>query len=64
MIGQRLNVTVIAMSEDAADHFGLFATFAAMDAPTSSKRTRALLGWEPAQPALLADIYQPGYLEV
>ena len=63
MIGQRLNVPVVAMSpEDAAAHFGLFAAFAAIDAPTSSARTRARLDWEPEQPGLLADIGQPGYL--
>ena len=32
------------------------AGFAALDNPTSSERTRALLGWEPAQPTLVEDL--------
>jgi nucleoside-diphosphate-sugar epimerase len=64
VIGRRLNVPVVAKSpEEAADHFGWFALFAAMDVPTSSERTRALLGWEPKQPGLIADIDQPSYFE-
>jgi nucleoside-diphosphate-sugar epimerase len=62
VIGRRLGVPVVAKSpEEAAEHFGWFARFAAMDVPTSSERTRALLGWDPTQPGLLADIDQPGY---
>jgi nucleoside-diphosphate-sugar epimerase len=64
VIGRRLNVPVIAKArEDAADHFGWFALFAEIDAPTSSERTRALLGWEPEQPGLIADIDRPSYFE-
>jgi hypothetical protein len=29
--------------------------------PAASDRTRALLGWTPDQPDLLADLEQPGY---
>lgn len=62
VIGRRLQVPVVGTTpEEAAAHFGWFARFAAMDAPTSSARTRALLGWEPTQPGLLADIDQPSY---
>jgi nucleoside-diphosphate-sugar epimerase len=62
VIGRRLGVPVLAKSpEDAAGHFGWFALFAAMDVPTSSERTRNLLGWEPKQAGLIADIDQPGY---
>jgi hypothetical protein len=35
--------------------------FTGMDAPTSSARTRAELGWEPEQPGLIADIDHPVY---
>lgn len=62
VIGRRLNVPIVSKtSEQAADYFGWFALFAGMDGPTSSERTRALLGWEPTQPGLIADIDQPGY---
>ncbi|MFP3246585.1 MAG: 3-beta hydroxysteroid dehydrogenase, partial [Paraburkholderia sp.] len=37
--------------------------FASIDNPTSSQRTRELLGWEPAQPGLIADIDRPRYFE-
>lgn len=61
-IGRQLDLPVTALSPgEAAAHFGWFAAFAGMDAPTSSERTRAELGWAPAQPGLLADIGQPGY---
>ena len=56
-IGRRLNLPVAAKSaEEAAAHFGFFARFAGMDVAASSDRTRALLGWSPGQPELLADI--------
>lgn len=60
VIGRRLGLPV---ESRAADHFGWFAGFAAADMPTSSRRTRQLLGWEPTGPALLADLDQPGYFE-
>lgn len=64
VIGRRLNVPVVSKSsEEAAEHFGWFAQFAGADVPTSSARTRALLGWEPKQPGLIADIDQPYYFE-
>lgn len=57
LIGRRLNVPAISLSrEEAAEHFGWFGMFAGFDVPTSSAHTRALLGWEPAEPGLLADI--------
>lgn len=62
VIGRRLGVPVVSKPrEEAAAHFGWFASFAGMDAPASSARTRTLLGWEPTGPGLLADIDQPGY---
>jgi nucleoside-diphosphate-sugar epimerase len=64
MIGRRLNVPVVAKSQDeAAEHFDWFAMFAGMDLPASSARTRKLLDWEPKQPGLLADIDHPSYFE-
>ena len=62
VIGRRLNIPVVSKSPaEAAKHFGWFAMFAALDAPSSSERTRSLLGWEPTQPALIADIDHPAY---
>jgi nucleoside-diphosphate-sugar epimerase len=64
VIGRRLNVPVVSKTpEEAAGHFGWFAHFAAIDCPASSARTRALLGWQPKQPGLIADIDQPNYFK-
>jgi hypothetical protein len=61
----RLVVPVVSKApEEATDHFGWFAQFAVLDNPTSSERTRDLLGWQPRQPALIPDLDQPYYFEV
>ena len=62
VIGRRLNIPVVSKSsEEAAGHFGVFAMFAGVDVPTSSARTRSLLGWQPEHPGLIADIDHPFY---
>jgi nucleoside-diphosphate-sugar epimerase len=62
IIGRRLNIPVVSISpEQAAAHFGWFAMFAAIDAPASSTRTRATLGWHPEHPTLLADLDHSAY---
>ena len=62
VIGRRLNLPVVSKSqEEASAHFGWFATFAGFDVPTSSERTRSLLGWRPEHPGLIADIDHPAY---
>ncbi len=43
------------------EHFGWLAGFVGADAVVSSARTRALTGWEPTGPTLLADLAQPAY---
>jgi nucleoside-diphosphate-sugar epimerase len=64
VIGRRLNVPVVSKTaEEAAGHFGWFAHFAALDNPASSQRTRQLLGWQPGQPALIADLDRARYFE-
>jgi len=64
VIGRRLNVPAVAMPpEQAANHFGWFTHFAAIDNPTSSERTRELLGWQPKQPGLIPDLDRARYFE-
>ncbi len=65
VIGRRLNVPVVSKSGDeAANHFGWFAHFAALDNPTSSALTRERLGWRPTQPGLISDLDRPTYFEI
>jgi nucleoside-diphosphate-sugar epimerase len=65
VIGRRLNLPVVTKSpEEAANHFGWFAHFAASDNPTSSKQTRERLGWRPVQPGLIADLDRESYFSV
>jgi hypothetical protein len=60
VIARRLNIPVMSKSADeAGEHFGWFTMFAAMDAPTSSARVCAELGWKPEQPGLIEDIDHP-----
>jgi nucleoside-diphosphate-sugar epimerase len=62
VIGRRLNLPVVSKTpEEAATHFGWFARFATVDCPASSQRTRELLGWQPKEPGLIADIDRPRY---
>jgi nucleoside-diphosphate-sugar epimerase len=64
VIGRRLNLPVVSKTrEEAAQHFGWFATFASLDAPASSQRTRRLLDWQPTQTGLIADIDRPRYFQ-
>ncbi len=64
VIGRHLNVPVASKTPDeAAEHFGWFAHFAALDNPASSERTRQLLGWQPKQPGLIPDLDRPRYFE-
>jgi nucleoside-diphosphate-sugar epimerase len=63
-IGRRVNVPVVSKSpEEAAVHFGWLAHFALVDSPASSERTRKLLGWQPRQTGLIADLDAAQYFE-
>jgi nucleoside-diphosphate-sugar epimerase len=64
VIARRLNVPAVSKTpEEAAKHFGWLAHFAMIDAPASSRRTRELLGWQPSQPGLIADLEKGHYFE-
>jgi nucleoside-diphosphate-sugar epimerase len=57
IIGRKLNIPVVSKSkEEAAEHFGWFFHFAAIDAPASSLLTQQQLNWHPTHPALLEDM--------
>jgi nucleoside-diphosphate-sugar epimerase len=62
VIGRRLNVPVVSKTpEQAAEHFGWFAHFAALDNPSSSEQTRQALGWQPTELGLIPDLDRPRY---
>ncbi len=56
-IGEGLGLPVASIDPvTAANHFGSFAHFAAMDVRVSADSTRRALAWEPLGPTLLEDI--------
>lgn len=56
-IGSKLGLPAMSIStDDAPAQLGFLAVFAGLDAPTSSIRTRELLGWRPQYPGLLEDL--------
>ncbi|WP_090473296.1 SDR family oxidoreductase [Mucilaginibacter sp. OK268] len=62
VIGRHLGIPVVSKTpEEAADHFGWFAHFAAMDNPASSAQTREQLGWQPNGITLITDLEQGTY---
>lgn len=61
-IARRFDLPLVSKSADeAGEHFGWFAPFVGLDAPTSSDRTRAILDWKPQQPGLIEDLARPDY---
>lgn len=50
-------------AEEAMAHFGFLGTFAGLDNPTSSARTRELLGWQPEHEGLLDDLGHGHYFD-
>jgi len=62
VIGRHLELPVVSVSpEDAGEHFTWMAGFLGIDAPASNALTRELLGWQPTQPGLIADLEEGHY---
>jgi nucleoside-diphosphate-sugar epimerase len=58
-IGNRLGLPVVSIPPDVLmlpGYFGFLANLVTLDLPASNLVTRRTLGWEPAQPGLLADM--------
>jgi nucleoside-diphosphate-sugar epimerase len=62
IIGHRIKVPVVSVAQ-AANHFGWFAHFAALDVPASSQKTQEILGWKPKQLGLIADLNGESYFK-
>lgn len=63
-LGRTLGVPAVSIDPSDVDgHFGWIGRFFALDIPASSQLTRELLGWEPTNPELLADL-DAGYYAV
>ncbi len=61
-IGRQLDLPAVSLSrEDAEAHFGGLAVWAAGNGPASSRWTRDILGWEPKEVGIVADIERPHY---
>jgi nucleoside-diphosphate-sugar epimerase len=61
-IGAGLGLPVASIpAEQADEHFGWIGRFFAADAPASSEKTQALLGWTPTHPTLLEDLHAGAY---
>ena len=62
VIGRHLDLPVESIAPaDAAEHFTWLADFFAADSPASSTITRELLGWQPTNVGLIADLEQGHY---
>ncbi|GAA1366595.1 hypothetical protein [Streptomyces beijiangensis] len=58
-IGSRLGLPAVSIPADVLTlpgYFGFLANLVTLDLPASNLITRRTLGWEPAQPSLLADL--------
>ncbi|MEU5087632.1 SDR family oxidoreductase [Streptomyces sp. NPDC021356] len=62
VVGRHLDIPVVPVpAEDASEHFTWLGDILSMDIPASSALTRELLGWEPVEPDLLADLDKGHY---
>ena len=63
-IGHGLRVPVVSIpAEQAVDHFSWLGGFFGADAPASNTLTRELMGWDPTQPGLIADLDEGHYFQ-
>jgi len=65
-IGKHLNIPVESISREEANvHFGFLGRLVAFDIPSvmpgNSAQTKEILGWNPEQPGLIADLEQGHY---
>ena len=63
-IGSRLGLPAVSIPADVLmlpGYFGFLANLVTLDLPASNRITREILGWEPAQPGLLADLKNGKY---
>ena len=61
-MGRHLGIPAVSVSPaDAVAHFSFLGHFVGMDSPATATATRALLGWAPTGPGLLADLEQDHY---
>jgi nucleoside-diphosphate-sugar epimerase len=60
-IGRKLDLPTASIAAEEMAHFTFLAPFISRDNPTSSERTRDLLGWEPRHPGLLEDLRDSHY---
>lgn len=61
-IGEHLGLPVVSIPQQGAvDHFGFLAGPLQLDAPASTAITRQLVGWQPTEPGLLADLHDDRY---
>ena len=61
-IGNGLKVPSVSMTpEQAGEHYGWLAHFAALDMPASSEWTRKTLAWNPTGPGMIEDLTNMKY---
>lgn len=63
-LGDRLGVPAVSIPADVLmlpGYFGFLANLVTLNLPASNRITRQLLGWEPTQPSLLADLHNGNY---
>jgi nucleoside-diphosphate-sugar epimerase len=62
VIGEKCALPVKSLTrEEAETHFGWFALFAGIDAPASSAKTSAAMGWKAKSVGLIADLEKDTY---